>query len=319
MKTTRTKALFLAQGPIDWASSRYRAWWVAEVAAWADCILLDEALSGRAVQGYDSVIFPKPCGSPVAELAKQCRQRGQLVIWDVCDPVWWLRPNDARSFAPLVDHVVVSSDGLARDLRHSLGMSSTVITDRMLPAFHPTIKNHRATAWPVLLWFGQSWNRLPTLSGTLLTLHRLAAEGTRFRLRILDDGEHGHNIAIDGVDVEYHRWHLSTFHDELCAADVALVPPYPGPWGQMKSLNKKVSAWWAGLPTVGGENPALLKMLLNSARFRAQVGQHNRRLAETCYDVSRSAQAWAQVIAQHMNTNETLSTQKRIRAKKEVA
>ncbi|MBN1286155.1 MAG: hypothetical protein JXB47_12225 [Anaerolineae bacterium] len=302
------KLLFLAQGPIEWPSSRYRAWWVAEAMPQAGCVQLDDALAAGSVHGgYDAVVFPKPCGPEVQALAQTCRARGQRVIWDVCDPVWWLRPREAREFLPLVDHIVVSSDGLAADLRHTLGWPSTVIPDRMKPAFHPTIKKHRAKPWPVLLWFGQSWNRLPSLSGALLTLHRLAAEGVRFRLRVLDDGAHGRDIQIDGVDVEYHRWHLETFHDELCEADVALTPAYPGPWGRMKSLNKQVSAWWAGLPTADGENPELLKLLLHRARFRAEVGLHNRRLAESRYDVAQSVREWEGLVAGRLDSRAVLT------------
>ncbi len=294
------KALFLAQGTMAWASSRYRAWWVAEAAAWADGMLLRDALEDGVPAGYDAVIFPKTSSPPARALMRACRERGQLVFWDVCDPVWWLRPADARAVLPLVDWVVVSSSGLAEDLRAELGQPSTVIADRMAPGFHPTVKAHQHRARPVLLWYGQGWNRLASLSGALLTLHRLAAEGVQFRLRVLDDGAPD-ELHIDGVDVEYHRWRLESFHDELLAADVALTPPYPGPWGRMKSLNRRVTAWWAGLPTAEGAHPAHLKALLTDARFRAEVGAHNRSLAETRYDVAQSAEEWEQLIRRFMN------------------
>ncbi len=292
------KALFLAQGPLEWAGSRYRAWWIARYAGWADCALISER-EAAWMPAYGALIFPKWCDAEAQALAREAKARGQRVIWDLCDPIWWLTPGPAREFLPLVDHVVVSSQGLADGLRAdfpALDIGVTVIPDRMDPAFHPTAKRHTETAWPALLWFGQGWNRNASLSGALLTLHRLAAEGVRFRLRVLDNGAPG-GVQVDGVDVEYHRWRLETFHEELLAADVALCPPYPGPWGAMKSDNKLATAWWAGLPTADGLCPHRLKALLTDARARADAGRCYRRLAEAQYDVRQSVSEWEALLS----------------------
>jgi hypothetical protein len=288
------RALFLAQGPLEWASSRYRAWWVAAAADWADCVQID-ALERVWLPDYDAVVFPKWCDAEARSLAGEAHRRGQVVVWDLCDPIWWLRPVEARRFLPLVDHIVVSSTGLAEAVDAELGRRATVIPDRMDPAFHPTVKAHRDTARPVLLWYGQAWNRVPSLSGALLTLHRLAAEGLAFRLRVLDDGDPA-GVFVEGLDIEYHRWRLESFHDELLAADVALCPPYPGPWGRMKSENREVTAWWAGLPVADGDDPAHLARLLTDVEMRADIGRHNRRAAEAYYDVAQSAEAWARLL-----------------------
>jgi len=296
-KTNDWKALFLAQGKIDCDNSRYRAWWVAEAADWAKCVSIETitSVSNSINSNYDTVVFPSLCDSNTVELMRKCQDEGKIVVWDIYNPLWWTHPRETQEIfdAQLIDKIVVSNEGLAEDLRRTFCRSSTIITDRMAPAFHSSTKQHKSVEYPILLWFGE--NDLLSLNGVLLTLHRLAAEGVQFRLRILDDGARD-EVHIDGVDVEYHRWRLEAFHDELCAADVVLTPTYPGPWGRMKSINRQVSAWWAGLPTASGENPAQLKLLLTDARFRAEVGLHNRRLAEARYDVAQSVAEWKSLL-----------------------
>lgn len=315
------KVLFLAHGPPEWASSRYRMWWVAKYANWAEVVTVDDLVNGATSplpeDDVSVVVFPKWYDERAQQLAHDFRKNGKQIIWDLCDPVWWFDPGPAREFLSLVDHVVFSNHGLQRDYRRALGPAagpSSVVLDRMDADFHPTTKTHRENGAPVLLWYGVGANRAPSLQSALLGLHRLTAEDVRFRLRILDNAPPG-NINIPGVHVEYHPWRLDTFHEELLAADVALCPRYPGAWDEMKSNNKKVTAWWAGLPTVGLDNAVdfdLEKQLITDADARASVGAEMRRNAEAMYDVRKSVAEWESLLDFSQGKSEVVDADLRI-------
>jgi hypothetical protein len=295
------KTLFIAQGPLEWASSRYRAWWPAKYAEWADCVQARDILNmGGNTYGYDAHVFSKWCEKPAQELAERARNFGATIVWDLCDPIHWLMPRETAEFLPLVDHIVVSSPGLAEAVIDEMGAdegSVTVIDDRMDPAYHSYGRQHQERGTPVLLWFGASHNRA-TLNSAALGLHWLAQQGARFKLRILDDAPQ-HYASIEGVSVEHHLWTLDTFHQELTDADIALCPPYPGPWGAMKSDNKEMTAWWAGLPVVRLQDYIDLEYtlgLLDDVDQRAAVGEQNREYAEIHGDVRQSVDEWEQLL-----------------------
>lgn len=291
------QTLFVAQGPIEWSSSRYRAWWLAKYADWANCKLLSE-IAKSDFENYEVVVWPKPCAHDQRMAVAKFKHAGARVIWDICDPMWWLAPTDTSAMLALVDDVVVSSDGLARDLDAALGVEAHVINDRMCADFHPAPKEYKDAIAPVLIWYGWGWNRVASLSAAALGLQSLVARGVRFNLRVLDDGPPG-GVGFDGIDTQYHKWRIGTFHEELISADVALCPGYAGPWGRMKSNNKEVSAWWAGLPvarldTINDVECAV--RLLTDVGERAQEGAANRAVAEREYDVQTSVYEWEQII-----------------------
>jgi len=298
------KTLFIAQGDLDWGSSRFRAWWVAAHADWAECMTLADfhnRVSNIMPFGeYDTIVWPKPCDAETRKLLELIKHTDARIthVWDLCDPLWWLEPRGFAAMLPLVDYLVFSNERLEAAFCGEYGDRRTaVIPDRMEPAFHPTVKEHAPTAAPVLLWWGYGWNRAALLSAGL-GLQRLVGEGARFRLRVLDDGVPG-GVTVPGVDVEYHRWRRDTFHDELLAADVALLPPYPGVWGALKSDNKAVSAWWAGLPVVdlqSADDVDRAQALIADADLRAREGWANRKRASEQYDVRQSVRDWENVL-----------------------
>lgn len=317
------KTLFIAQGDLDWGSSRFRAWWVAAHADWAECVTIDNLLHPPGLvpferykddpplawaragvtelewqHEFDTVVLPKWTGAAAQAFAQAIRERDKRIIWDLCDPLWWLEPRGFAAMLPLVDYLVFSNARLEAAFCGEYDDRRTaVIPDRMEPAFHPTVKEHAPTPAPVLLWWGYGWNRAALLSAGL-GLQRLVGEGARFRLRVLDDGAPG-GVSVPGVDVEYHRWRRDTFHDELLAADVALLPPYPGVWGALKSDNKAVSAWWAGLPVVdlqSADDVDRAQALIADADLRAREGWANRKRASEQYDVRQSVRDWENVL-----------------------
>lgn len=297
------RVLFIAQGGPEWASSRYRAWWVAKYAEWADCVqaaALDAETWDETLERYDVIVYPKWTNNRAQRalnFLEPAREHGKKLIWDVCDPIWWLQPYEGHMLMDIADHIVVSSNGLVREMREAFGLAVTPIPDRMDPAFHRRVKQHAPTAAPVLLWFGFSNKRLNAILSAGPGL-ALLATGSRFRLRVLDDGPPG-GIQLPGVDVEYHPWRLDTFEDELLAADIALIPKLGPPWGHMASENKTATAYWAGLPVVtldAYNDVAYARGLLDSHEERAIEGAANREYAELHYDVRQSVEEWEHLI-----------------------
>lgn len=291
------KTLFVAQGGMAWASSRYRAWWITKYASWADCKPIAQIAQGDFEQ-YANVVWPKPCAKAQRMTVMKFKDAGARIFWDICDPMHWLSFHDTEKMLDTVDEVVVSNQGLANEMYYALGVDTHIIEDRMCPEFHPTTKGHEDTPAPTLLWYGNCANRVPSLSGAVLGLTALVNRGVCFRLRILDDGVPG-GVGIVGIDTEYHPWRLDTFHQELIAADVALCPDYPPPWGLMKSNNKEVSAWWAGLPVVkldSWDDAERAVGLLTDYTERQIVGEANAEYARHTYDVRQSVYEWEQIL-----------------------
>lgn len=297
------RALMIAMLAPQWGSSRLRAWWPAKYADWLDVIPATEVLQTQALNAapYAAVVFQKWGDRTAQQLARALQAEGRRVWWDITDPLWLFAPETAGMF-DVADGVVASNAGLADLAAHTFGREVAVIVDRMDPAFHPTVRRHRESAAPVLLWFGNKGNRAPSLAGRMLPLLELKRRGRAYRLRVCDDGPPGawvEGVGLAPDQVEWHPWRLDTFHEELTSADVALLPPHPGWWGTLKSDNKRATAWWAGLPVVTLEDAADIdhaEALLADAARRAAEGAANRRRAEAQYDVRQSVAEWARLL-----------------------
>jgi hypothetical protein len=67
----------------------------------------------------------------------------------------------------------------------------------------------------------------------------------------------------------------------------------------MKSDNKEMTAWWAGLPVVRLQDYIDLEYtlgLLDDVDQRAAVGEQNREYAEIHGDVRQSVDEWEQLL-----------------------
>ena len=277
------KVLFLAYGPRSVGSSRLRAWNIAD--AWKDADCLDRLVDDLS---YDAFVFQKQ---------KPHVKFGSLVIWDLCDPVWWwIAEDEFRAAVKCCDAITVSSDGLADDLR-SMEIYPIVIPDRLPPSSKQKI--HSEVRIPKLVWFGYATNRL-ALNGVWLSLQRLVINGINFKFRIIDDMP---DVLIPLCNqklqdsLEYIRWNETTFEDDLLDCDIVLLPPYPDPWGAMKSQNKLATASWAGLPVVSGENYYELLELISDWKTRQRKGLAHRQMAEEFFDISQSVEEWKVLVS----------------------
>lgn len=287
---------FISQGPITWASSRFRAAWVAEAAP--DVFRWYRGDDDLALAGYQCLVFQKRYSDKDIALARAAKDRGVKIVFDMTDPLWWFDPKPVYAMMSIADAITVSSAGMLQAVKDS-GLCDVVrhIDDRMNPAYHPTTVQHGERDVPTLAWFGQAGNRVG-LIGALPILAYVANLGNVFKLRIIDESPTSH-LDLDGpFEIEYVPWALETFHAQLTACDIAVLPPYPGPWGALKSENRAASAMWAGLPVIDGYNPGELVDLLTKPDLRAAQGKRNRDYAERHYDVAQSVTEWRDLLGE---------------------
>ena len=298
------RVLFLPSGDRQWAGARFRAWNIA--AAWpeADCVRWAGTPPANILE-HDAIILQKlydryNLGNQMAvlNLAGQLRLAGKKVIWDLCDPIWWWNePEWIKEMATFCNAITVSCEGLAEDFHRSFGLTPTVIPDRM-----PFVQEWK-TSWeakePKLVWFGYSMNRGPSLGGIGLILSRLMYERIPFRLRIIDDHPEIEPWQLDRLwsdKIECTKWEEASIHERLMECDIALLPPMPGPWAKMKSTNKQITAFWAGLPVHDGEDYYSLRDLLRHPTKRQAEGGKNRAVAEGSYDLRLSVKQWQELL-----------------------
>lgn len=283
---------FIPAGDITNAGSRMRAYWPAEFIPGATVAGWDDIRAGRLPQA-DAYVFQKLVD---VALMQRLRDDGAIIVWDVCDPAWWFNPNDAEEAADAAHAVVASSRSLADDFTEWNGRSARYIRDRVLLSHFSRQVEHRDTSPVRLIWFGAGQNRV-ALHAAAANLSRLRANGHAVTLTIFDDAPHVPVGYLESdMPIHYVRWALHQENEVLAAHDIALLPPYPGPWGAVKSNNKAITAMAAGLPVTDGTCYQELWRFVTSPSTRAENGRAGRILVEELYNVEQSAADWTALI-----------------------
>ena len=285
---------FVTMGPVEWGSSRMRAYWPARYIPDAIVVTMAEVGQGNlpdaAAYVFQKVVAPA--------LAAKLRAMGRIVFWDVCDPSWWFDTQAAIEAVNNVDGIVASSEPLAADLQEWKAMHNTepvgvtVIPDRVeLSHFAPPLRY--VPGEPVkLIWYGIAANRI-ALFAAVVNLMRWRGDGHDISLTIFDDAPDRRFPDLDAImPVTYKRWTLDTEAETLAAHHIALLPPYPGPWGRVKSNNRTVTGWAAGLQVITGES----YHALTGAIREMEAGHDQRGLVAAYYNVEQSAQEWMDLI-----------------------
>ena len=280
------KTCFITAGDINFASSRMRAYWVAEEMENADVITLEDVVSDPdGISGYDVCIWQKTIDiNLIKSLPKT------LHYWDVCDPSWWFQPEYCRQVLEYTSGVVCSNDALADDFKEWSGLDNVhAIPDRLkLSHFHKR-RQHVDTDHIRFIWFGYSMNRI-ALWGAVANLQRLKANGHKFTLTIMDDRPDA-PVNFD-FPVRHVKWSLENEVDILAAHDVALLPPYPGAWGRVKSDNKSMASIVCGLPASSGVLYKRLEACVTSHEERQRMVDDYADDIEEIFNVRESAHEW---------------------------
>ena len=270
------KTLFIASGPIEWASSRFRCYWPAEHMD-ADVVTINNITENP--YDYDAVIFQK---HGMTTLQRELIDAGKVVLWDACDPMWWFSPDEVRDIARHITAVIVPTNALAEDWRkwHGDKVPVHVVQDRMKPEHYPLKRQHADVSPVRFIWFGVSVNRVALAAGWA-NLARLAANGHKIELTVFDNAP-GVPLQMGDEFPQYSvPWSLEHENEVIANHDIAILPPYPGPWGAMKSNNKALTAWACGLPVAYGQHYERLEHIVENAEARAQAGWAGGMLKET--------------------------------------
>lgn len=261
------KTLFIAAGPLSWGSSRMRAYWPAKHMD-ADAMTLPEALEKNSFDAYNTIVWQKVFNLELAEQLKGKRQ-----LYDACDPVWWFAPEEAESVFKVVDGVVCSNDGLSDDLdewliNRDLSLPVTTIPDSIDLSHFPIARIHTNVTPVRLIWFGVAVNRIG-LTGAITGLERAASNGHKIELTIFDEAA-GNDWSgmVERFPVYHVKWSLDRENEVIANHDIAILPPYPGMWGKVKSNNKNMTALACGVPTSDGCDYAQLSRLISDPEYR---------------------------------------------------
>lgn len=285
---------FIAGGSMSNAGARLRAYWPALfIEGAAVCTWADDPPPAAAY------VFQKLVDLP---LMQRLRAGGAACFWDVCDPSWWFSPAEVREVLEHATAVVTSNEGLADDMRRwdgrPDGVEVHVIADRLLLSHYDRQATHAEREPVRLVWFGAAQNRM-ALYAAHANLQRLQAEGHRIALTICDNAPNA-PMDIEGeYPVYYIRWTLETEAATLAAHDIALLPPYPGPWGAVKSNNKALVAWACNLPVTAGTDYAGLREFVADVDHRREMAAAGRRRVIGTGRVQESARQWQELITRY--------------------
>lgn len=288
------KVLFVVPGPIQWATSRFRAYWIQPHIPNSEIVLYDELseLAGdklsEALDPFDHVMWLKQCSVP---LIKDSIREGQKHWWDVTDPMWWFSPQWASEIALFVDGTIVSSQGLGEDFniwKPTQAKPSKYIDDHMNLDHFNVVRKHTNDDKIRLIWFGLYLNR-PTLMGAIPYLLRAWASGRKFSLTIMDNRPSDNWQGRFDFPVKHVMFDLKTEAETLGSHDIAVLPKYPGPWGKCKSSNKNITAYAAGLPVVDGNDYQRILQLIDMPDLRQKAADINRKMVEERYQSERHA------------------------------
>jgi hypothetical protein len=284
---------FIATGPISFASSRMRCYWPAQYLPQSRVVQLQEADQIQCGKG-DVIIWQKMVNTGLLSLF---HERGAKQIWDLCDPVYWWQPKESTQILGYMERVVLSSPGLKKDFDKWSGgaVASVMIPDRLELSHFPLRREH-FTAFPIrFIWYGIMNNRM-AIWGTVPNLERLVASGYPIELTVCDDRPDVEWQITQAFPMYNVRWSLEKENQILSNHDIALLPPYPGPWGQVKSNNKKLTAYACGLPAVSGFDYDELVLLMNPGVRQATADEGFALVAEE-YQAQLSAIEWGTVCA----------------------
>tara|TARA_Y100000310_G_C20698933_1_gene827873 strand:- start:3859 stop:4731 length:873 start_codon:yes stop_codon:yes gene_type:complete len=286
------KPLFIPTFPRTWPSARMRFWQLCDAWEEADCYLWNNELPSNFDE-YDLFVFGKDINKEIIDAVKLLKSKGKIVCYDVCDPYWWWNKLYYNS-VKLFDKVIVSGRGLKDDIDKTFDIDSIFIPDRM--PYIDEVKVHESTDVVRLAWFGMSENRSMCLHPVGVIFRRLLLHGLSFKLVIIDDEPDTKYVNEDWM--EHRRWSLARVNDDLLSCDIAFLPDYAGPRGNVKSDNKIALAGWLGLPCHNGMDYHSLSRLMVDDRFRAEEGKKARKYSEENFDINLSVKEWKALIGE---------------------
>lgn len=287
---------FIASGPIEWGSARMRCYWPAKYMPDSTVVKFGEKIPA----GYDVYVFQKLFDRNIAE---QIRAAGSKIVWDMCDPTWWFQPELVASELPLVDALTFSCNALREDFVHwgktikdEFPRSMMTISDRLELSHFEHRRYHIDTNPVRLIWFGLEFNRF-ALYGTMAVLERLVANRNNIELTIMDGAPDKIIQFTSALPVYHVRWELNKENEIIANHDIALLPPYPGAWGKVKSNNRSLTAWASGLPVCDGFDYDDILENIQYPGARQAKADSGYKITKQSYTADKSAKQWEALCA----------------------
>lgn len=271
-----------------------------------------------AAQDYDLVyVFREAALLGPAWFERQIAKTGVPMIFDFDDAVFvsyispsngylsYLKfPGKTATICRLAAHVMAGNQYLADyALRHNPNVTvipTTIDTEKYLPT-----KSREQSEIPTIGWSG-SFSTVQHLDTIRSVLQELARTET-FRFRVIGTPAY----KLPGVETEAIQWQPESEIDDLRKIDIGLMPLPDEDWSRGKCGLKALQYMALGIPAVcspvgvnssiiqDGENGFLagsaeewiekLKLLLNSADLRRDLGMAGRRTVEERYSARSQA------------------------------
>ena len=290
------RTLFLTVGDYHWGSSRIRSYWPAEIMPEATAMQWKPGV--QVPTDYDAYIWLKVAD---IELMEELSNMGKVQFVEVCDPNWWHQPKAMRKITDLVTAVVSATELARLDYLDWYGTEKRtyVVPDRMKLEHYPIQHQHSTTTPTRLIWYGMHQNRV-TLYGVLPVLERLAANGVKFELTLCDNKPTDHFYVSKSFPIYQTEWTVHGENQIIAAHDIALVPPYPGPWGPLKTNNRTLTAWACGIPAVDGYDYYQLHELCTNLEARKRAAEAGKQELLSKYRIDQTVDDWRRIIATEM-------------------
>jgi len=281
--------LFITPGPISWASSRMRAYWIAEKMPYAR---VAPKPTMEQLTSADVVIFVKRID---IDLVKQIHRNGKRVYWDICDPTHWYNPKESREMVDEVDGIIASNAGLKHEFERWSVKSVHMIPDCIKLEHYKKQREHVLVRPTRFIWYGAGQNRF-SLYGAMPALERLACNGVEISLTIYDDRPDEYERVTNTFPIYHGGWKLEQENAVIAAHDVAILPPYPGMWGKVKSDNKRLTAYACGLPFTDGENYEWLFELATCATARSEAAIEGMEYLKAHHLIENAVEMWSKIL-----------------------
>ncbi len=231
------------------------------------------------------------------ETQSQLLDMGKQVWIDNCDPTWWFSDQQfMRDSFEQATGAVFSSDALRDDFLEWWGKpyNAHTIKDRMDLSHFSHKKSHHWTKPVRFIWYGVAQNRV-SLSGAWANMSRLKVLGYNVTLTIFDDRPDIKIKEQNDIPIMYSTWEVDKEPAMVAGHDIALLPPFPGPWGKVKSNNKYITAAICNVPVTTGHDYEELVRLMDH-KEREKLADLQSVLVPD-YDVKISGQEWEVLLA----------------------
>ena len=215
---------------------------------------------------YDLVVFSKTYSAEDRHLARDLRDRGAKVVFDICDnhfynpfdlPRYREIGGELTEMISLADRVVCSTPALARIVQaQTNGEVKPLVVGDLVEKVELPPDPEPASPRRRLLWFGSHGSpNAPAGMSDLLLIARVLSEAEAYApLELIvcsnNQAKFEAQIAPLPLSTRYVEWSPDALKDCLAAADAVVIPISPNPFTACKTHNRLTLSLYAGVPVV---------------------------------------------------------------------